>query len=448
MLKRKIDRFLLDWKKMIDKKPLIISGARQVGKTTSIREFGKTYKSYIEINFVNEPQYKQIFSNGYQIDQIIKEISLLSPENIFIAGDTLINFDEIQDCPDAVTALKPFALDGRFDVICSGSLLGVHYKRISSIPVGFKEDYEMTSLDFEEYLWALGYKEEQIEDIFRYMKNLEPLPPLYHKVLSNIYRDYIFVGGMPEAVDLFVKTKTFTAPFNTQKRIYRDYDDDIGKYTAGLETAKVKNIYRHISSQLAKDNHKFQITKIGHGARSRDYVGIEEWLKDAGIINIGYNLQTLALPFLDQERRDYFRIYFSDHSLYISSLDEEAKKDLIINHNGNIYNGALYESLISEALVKSGYPIYFFKSDDARVELDFLIRVKNEIVPIEVKRTRGKSRSLNLILSSEKNIKHGVKLTSGNIGFTGNIFTFPYSLAFLLKRFFDKTDYIKWSKLD
>lgn len=448
MLKRKIDRFLLDWKKMIDKKPLIISGARQVGKTTSIREFGKTYKSYIEINFVNEPQYKQIFSNGYQIDQIIKEISLLSPENIFIAGDTLINFDEIQDCPDAVTALKPFALDGRFDVICSGSLLGVHYKQISSIPVGFKEDYEMTSLDFEEYLWALGYKEEQIEDIFRYMKNLEPLPPLYHKVLSNIYRDYIFVGGMPEAVDLFVKTKTFTAPFNTQKRIYRDYDDDIGKYTAGLETAKVKNIYRHISSQLAKDNHKFQITKIGHGARSRDYVGIEEWLKGAGIINIGYNLQTLALPFLDQERRDYFRIYFSDHSLYISSLDEEAKKDLIINHNGNIYNGALYESLISEALVKSGYPLYFFKSDDARVELDFLIRVKNEIVPIEVKRTRGKSRSLNLILSSEKNIKHGVKLTSGNIGFTGNIFTFPYSLAFLLKRFFDETDYIKWSKLD
>lgn len=445
VLKRKIDKFLKNWKENKEKKPLILTGARQIGKTTSVREFGRTYKSFIEINFVTMPQFKNIFSNGYDTNSIIKEMSLLNPSFEFIEGNTLIFFDEIQEYPDAATSLKFFSLDGRFDIICSGSLLGVHYKQINSIPVGYKEDYQMYSMDFEEFLWALGYTEMQIDELFGYMKRLEPLPKLHFDVFNKLFRDYIFVGGMPEAIDSFVKNKTFSNVFKIQNRIYRDYEDDITKYVEGLDNAKVKNVYRHISSQLAKDNHKFQISKLGHGARFRDYFGTEEWLSDAGIINIAYNVENLLLPFSSYEMKEYFRIYFADHSLFISSLDEEAKEDLIVNGNYEIYSGALYESLVSEALIKSGYKLYFYKNSDSTVELDFLIRVKNEIIPIEVKRNRGRSKSLNSILLGEDNpIKYGIKLTNGNIGYIDNKFTFPYFLTFLIKRFFKETGFINW----
>lgn len=445
MLKRKVDEFLINWKNNPNRKPLIISGARQIGKTTSIKLFGQTYESFIEINFVTMPQYKNIFKNGYEVDKVIKEISLLNPKNNFIPNKTLILFDEIQEYPDAATSLKPFSLDGRFDVICSGSLLGVHYKRISSIPVGFKEDYTMYSLDFEEFLWANGYKDEQIEDIYSYMKELKPLPNAYIDILEQLHRDYIFVGGMPEAVNAFVTNKTFTESFNIQSRIHKDYEDDITKYVFGLDTAKVKNVYRHISSQLAKDNHKFQISKIGHGARLRDYYGTEEWLKDAGIVNIAYNVYDLTLPINGNQNDQYFRMYYADHSLFIANLDEEAKEDLIVNSNYNIYNGALYESIVSEALIKSGYNLFFYKNEASTIELDFIIRVKNEIVPIEVKRTRGRSKSLNAVINDQNNdISFGVKLINGNIGFENGKFTFPYYLSFLLKRFFKETNYIDW----
>lgn len=445
MLKRKIDRFLSEWKNNINRKPLIVSGARQIGKTTSIREFGKKYKSFIEIDFIKMPQYKSIFKNGYDVTNIIKEMSLLNPNFNFIDNNTLILFDEIQSYPDAATSLKSFSEDGRFDVICSGSLLGVNYKKINSVPVGFKEEVTMYSLDFEEFLWANGYVDSQIEDIYSFVKALKPLPETYLNALRQLYRDYIFVGGMPEAVKLFVTNKTFSEPFKVQKRIYKDYEDDITKYVEGLDVAKVKKVYRHISSQLAKDNHKFQISKIGHGARFRDYVGTEEWLKDAGIVNIAYNLEELKLPFSSYEMDDYFRIYYADHSLFIANLDEEAKEDLIVNGNYEIYNGALYESLVSEALIKSGFKLNFYKNSDSTIELDFVIRVKNEIVPIEVKRNRGRSKSLNYLLENIDNINYGLKLTNGNIGFEDNKFTFPYYLAFLLKRFFKESDIIKWN---
>lgn len=390
------------------------------------------------------PQFKTIFKNGYEVKNIIKEISLLEPKFKFIENNTLILFDEIQEYPDATTSLKPFSEDGRFDVICSGSLLGVNYKKISSIPVGFKEEYIMYSLDFEEFLWANGYENNQIDDIYDYMKKLMPLPDSYIKKLRQLYRDYIFVGGMPEAVKLFIANGTFSEPFSVQNRIYKDYEDDITKYVEGLDSAKVKKVYRHISTQLAKDNHKFQILKIGHGARTREYIGTEEWLKDAGIINIAYNLEELELPFSSYEMSDYFRIYYAEHSLFIANLDEEAKEDLIINENYEIYNGALYESLVSDALIKAGFKLYFYKNVDATIELDFLIRIKNEIIPIEVKRNRGRSKSLNNILETNDKINFGIKLTNGNIGYENNKFTFPYFLTFLIKRFLKETEYIKW----
>lgn len=206
------------------------------------------------------PQFKTIFRNGYAIKDIIKEISLLEPKFKFIEYNTLILFDEIQDYPDAVTSLKPFSEDGRFDVICSGSLLGVNYKKINSIPVGFKEDYTMYSLDFEEFLWANGYNDTQIDDIYNYMKNLKPLPETYIDKLNQLYRDYIFVGGMPEAVKLFITNGKFSEPFNVQRRIYRDYEDDITKYVEGLDSSKVKKVIDIYLHNLLKTiiNFKYQ----------------------------------------------------------------------------------------------------------------------------------------------------------------------------------------------
>lgn len=303
----------------------------------------------------------------------------------------------------------------------------------------------MHSLDFEEFLWANGYTFDQINDIFSYMKRLLPLPHLYYNKLNQLYKDYIFVGGMPEAVNTFIKENTFSNVFYIQNRIHKDYEDDITKYVEGLDVAKVKNIYRHISSQLAKDNHKFQISKIGHGARFREYGGTEEWLKDAGIINIAYNLEKLDLPLSSYELKDYFRIYYADHSLFVANIDDESKRDLIINNNYDIYNGALYESLISEELIKQNYPLYFYKNDSSTIELDFIIRVKNEIVPIEVKRKKGRTKTLDKILESDNTIKYGIKLINSNIGFENNKFTFPYFLSFLLKRFFNETNYINWN---
>ena len=442
MLRRKIDDYLLSRKQKKGKKPLILSGARQTGKTTAIQKLGKTYKSYVEINFLTSPQYRKIIDNGYDSDEIVKQISFINPQFKFIEGDTLILFDEIQAIPDLVTSLKSFSISGKYDVICSGSLLGVNYKSISSIPVGYKEDYNLSSMDFEEFLWAKGYSDKQIDDIYSYMKDLKPLPSSYYDVLSKLFKEYIFVGGMPEAVQSFINEGTYSLPFEINKRIYRDYEDDIIKYVEGLDSARVKNLYRHITSQLAKDNHKFQITKLSHGARSRDYKGIEEWLLDAGIINIAYNLGKLELLFDLNEQSNNFRIYYSDHSLFISSLDEETRKDIINNDNYQIHSGALFESLISESLIKQGYKLYFYKKEDASIELDFVLRYKNEILPVEVKQGRGKSKSLNSIINEKNLINYGIKFMDSNIGFNDNKFTFPYFLSFLLKRFLDNISII------
>ncbi len=299
-------------------------------------------------------------------------------------------------------------------------------------------------MDFEEFMWANGYMEEHIEQIFMNMKDLKPLPTAIFEKLDSLFVDYIYCGGMPEAVNTFVQEKVFTNVFAVHSRIYRDYQDDITNYVSGLDAAKVLNVYRHITAQLAKDNHKFQISKLGHGARFREYLGTEEWLKDAGVVNIAYNLDILDFPFNENEDSTNFRMYYGDTSLLIATLDEYAKEDLSVNKNFGIYKGALYESLVSEALKKSGYELFFYKNENSTIELDFVIRVKNDIIPIEVRSIKGKAKSLNLIMKEIDNINYAIKLSHNNIGFNDNVFTFPYFLTFLLKRFFKDTNYIRW----
>ena len=437
-LKRKIDKFLDEWLISDKKKPLIIKGARQIGKTKTIEEFAKRNNlSLVEINFVLNPEFRDIFDDGYKVDKILENISFKDPSLEFIPGKTLIFFDEIQKCINVATSLKSFKLDGRFDVICSGSLMGLSYKEIESVSTGHKIDYTMYSMDFEEFLWALGYKEEQIENLYECMKNLSPLSETQFNVLLDRFHQYMVLGGMPEVVKLFVDQKNYSGTLALQKQIILDYEEDITKYVEGLDKTKILNVFRKIPVFLGQDNKKFRISKVAHGARNREYTGVTDWLIDAGIVNISYCLNDLALPLKGNYDSDNYRLYFMDTGLLVASLDEESSKDLRDNKNFNTYKGAIYENIVGDMLKKSGYNLYFYKNEDGTQEVEFFVRDANNLIPIDVKATDGKVKSIKSFIEDKniKDINFGIKLAEKNIGFENNIYTFPYFLTFLLKRF-------------
>ncbi|MDY5892062.1 MAG: ATP-binding protein, partial [Candidatus Onthovivens sp.] len=437
-LKRKIDKFLDEWLISDKKKPLIIKGARQIGKTKTIEEFAKRNNlSLVEINFVLNPEFRDIFDDGYKVDKILENISFKDPSLEFIPGKTLIFFDEIQKCINAATSLKSFKIDGRFDVICSGSLMGLSYKEIESVSTGHKIDYTMYSMDFEEFLWALGYKEEQIESLYECMKNLSPLSETQFNVLLDRFHQYMVLGGMPEVVKLFVDQKNYSGTLALQKQIILDYEEDITKYVEGLDKTKILNVFRKIPVFLGQDNKKFRISKVAHGARNREYTGVTDWLTDAGIVNISYCLNDLALPLKGNYDSDNYRMYFMDTGLLVASLDEESSKDLRDNKNFNTYKGAIYENIVGDMLKKSGYNLYFYKNEDGTQEVEFFVRDANNLIPIDVKATDGKVKSIKSFIEDKniKDVNFGIKLAEKNIGFENNIYTFPYFLTFLLKRF-------------
>lgn len=438
LLKRKIDKYLTDWKNRPDKKPLIIKGARQIGKTRSVEWFaGQNYASVIEINFIEQKKYREIFNDGFEVDAILKNISLLNPELKFIPGDTIFFFDELQACPNCATSLKFFKLDGRFDVICSGSLMGISYNEIESNSVGYKEDYEMHSMDFEEFLWAMGYNDEFTADLLSHMLDVRPLSELQMDTLMSLFRDYVIIGGMPEVVSTYVRNKNFSGTLDIQRQLLKDYEEDITKYVEGLDKAKVKAVYNHISTFLAKENKRFQITKIARNARNRDYMGCVEWLADAGVVNVCYCLNQPELPLKGNYDPKMYKIYFKDTGLLIASLDEEAQEDLRANRNLGTYKGAIYENIVGDILVKQGYRLFYYHSDRPALEMDFFIRDADSLIPVEVKANGGATPSLNRLLNDDKynDVKYGIKLGYRNIGFNGKFYTFPYFLTFLLRRF-------------
>lgn len=438
LLKRKIDKYLTDWKNRPDKKPLIIKGARQIGKTRSVEWFaGQNYASVIEINFIEQKKYREIFNDGFEVDAILKNISLLNPELKFIPGNTIFFFDELQACHNCATSLKFFKLDGRFDVICSGSLMGISYREIESNSVGYKEDYEMHSMDFEEFLWAMGYNDEFTADLLSQMLDVRPLSELQMDTLMSLFRDYVIIGGMPEVVSTYVRNKNFSGTLDIQRQLLKDYEEDITKYVEGLDKAKVKAVYNHISTFLAKENKRFQITKIARNARNRDYMGCVEWLADAGVVNVCYCLNQPELPLKGNYDPKMYKIYFKDTGLLIASLDEEAQEDLRANRNLGTYKGAIYENIVGDMLVKQGYRLFYYHSDKPALEMDFFIRDADSLIPVEVKANDGATASLNRLLNDDKynDVKYGIKLGYRNIGFNGKFYTFPYFLTFLLRRF-------------
>lgn len=437
-LRRKIDQYLIDWKNNPNKMPLIIKGARQIGKTESIENFAKNnYEHVVEINFALDKQYLNIFENGFDVDTIIKNITFINPNFEFIPGKTLIFFDELQSCINCATSLKAFNLDGRYDVICSGSLMGINYKEIESNSVGNKLDYDMHSMDFEEFLWAKGYKDEQIEDLYECMKETKPLTTSQYEAMMNNFKDYMVVGGMPAIVNRFVTQNNYSGILDMQKQIQLDYEEDITKYANGLDQGKILNVYRKIPAFLGNENKKFQISKIENGARNREYVGTIEWLKNAGIINVSYCLEQPELPLGGNFDPDNYRVYFGDTGILIGSLDDEAQEDLRQNQNFNTYKGAIYENIVGDMLVKEGYKLYFYKNEKGTIEMDFFIRDRNSLIPVEVKANDNATISLKKLIESEKykDIKYGIKLCNKNIGFNGEFYTFPYFLTFLLKRY-------------
>lgn len=437
-LKRKIDAYLENWKSDPNRKPLIIRGARQIGKTESILHFAKQhYDSIIEINFVSEPKYKMIVADGYDTSNIIKNISRIDPSKKFIPGKTLIFFDEITEFPDIATSLKFFKLDGQYDVICSGSMLGINYKKIEHNSVGHKTDYTMYSLDFEEFLWAKGYSDDVIDDMLAHMRSLTPFNELEMNIYHTLFLDFCILGGMPAVVCDYILKGTFEGSLDTQRQLIEDYKEDIRKYAEGMDQTRILNVFNRIAPQLAKENKKFQISKVESGARFRDYRGCAEWLLDAGIVNICYCLEYPELPLNGNYDIDKFKLYFADSGLLVSLLDEEAGDDLRANRNLGVYKGALYENVVGEALVKSGYSLFYYKREDSTLEEDFFIRSKDALIPLEVKARSGKAKSMRTLIESDKyaDIHFGFKLSYNNIGYSDEIYTFPYFCAFLLKRY-------------
>ena len=367
-----------------------------------------------------------------------------------IPNETLIFFDEMQDCVNCATSLKSFNQDRRYDVICSGSLMGINYGEIESNSVGNKEDYEMYSMDFEEFLWAKGYSTGQIEEYYKHLLEIKPLSDTEYNVMLANFREYIVIGGMPAIVNQFVTNNNYSGTLKMQRQILLDYEEDITKYAQGLDKGKILNIYRKIPVFLGKENKKFQISKISKNARNRDYIGTVEWLDNAGIINICYCMDVPELPLKGNYNPNYYKLYFRDTGLLVGSLEDEVQKDLRDNKNFNTYKGALYESIIADMLVKQGYQLYFYKNESGTVEMDFFVRDSNSLIPVEVKANDSATASLNKLITSNKftDIKYGIKLANKNIGWNGKFLTMPYFLTFLLKRFLSETNIKNFASTD
>ena len=437
MLKRKITKDLLSWKMNPDKRCLMVKGARQVGKSTTIQEFCKeNYTHFIEMNFVEMEKYRQIFDGNLDKETILKQISLYFPKAEFIPNKTVIFLDEIQDCPRAITALKFLACDERFDVITSGSLLGITYKerdkkkQIPSVPVGFVDHLEMHSLDFEEFLWANDIKQETIEDIRDYYINEKPLPLAMHTRLMDLFKEYIVIGGMPRVVQNFTTNHNFAKVLTIQKGIVEDYKEDIAKYAEGIEKAKVRDCFISIPNQLAKRYKKFQYSIVEKGGTSRKFGGSIQWLIDAGIVARCDNLSVPELPLAGNVKNNEFKIYMRDTGLLVAMLEEGSQKN-IINNNLKIYKGAIYENIIADIFTKLGKPLFYYARDN-KFEIDFIERLEDAAVAIEVKGgDNTKAWSIKTIVGKH-DVEKGIKFSSKNIGKSDNIVTLPLYMAMFL----------------
>ena len=431
MLKRKIENQLISWKNNSNRMPLIVKGARQVGKTFTIENFAKkNYKNYIYINFEEMPEYKTIFDGNLDIGTLTKQMTLRIKNINLAANETVIFFDEIQSCPQAITALKFFAIDKRFDIIASGSLLGINYKEVSSFPVGYVEHLEMHSLDFEEYLWAIGISQSSICDIKKYFDERKALPGGMHEQMMKYFKEYIVVGGMPRVVREFTETQNFANVLKLQKAIVKDYLNDISKYATGTEKTKVRACFLSVPKQLAKDYKKFQYSVVEKGSTSKKFAGSLMWLYDAGIINFCHNLAKPELPLEGNSIDGEFKVYMRDTGLLMSMLEDGSQTD-VIDGNLGIYKGAIYENIIADIFTKTDKKLYYFERK-SKIEVDFFIRFQKIATAIDVKsadNTKSKS-AVNII--KNYGVQKAIKLSAKNLRNSDKIDHIPLYMAMFL----------------
>lgn len=434
MLKRKFYNKLLDWKKKANKKPLFVRGARQIGKTYIIDYFGKTnYSSYIYINFLENSEYKRIFDGALDAATIYSRMSLMIQSARFTKNDTLIFLDEIQECGNARTALKFLAQDARYDIVVSGSLLGVQYKNVKSIPVGYEEPVTMHSLDFEEFLWAKGYSQEQISALQESFLEQRKVDDLINDVMHKELREYMVIGGMPAVVQQFIEKRNFAEADEIQRQIVSDYLDDIMNYASEVEKPKIRNCFLSIPRQLARENEnrKFKYAEVEKGVGARKYINSVEWLRDASMAEMAHNLTAPLFPLSAYEDESAFKLYLSDIGLLTSLYGFETKAAIINQTISGSVKGALYENLIATGLVRRGYALRYLQDRRIPMEVEFLLEKKGKVVPVEVKASNASTASLNGLLERE-DIEFGYKFTSGNVGVAGKKVTLPHYMMMFI----------------
>jgi len=435
MLKRKIYDFLIEWKKTKKYECLLVNGARQVGKTFIIEHFGlNEYEKYFYLNFIKSPEYKQIFEGSLEPVEIYKKLSLYLPNFNPVEKNTLIFLDEIQRCPKARTALKFLALDQKYDFIASGSLLGINYKNENkeheeiSIPVGYEHEIEMTSLDFEEYLWAIGMSKKAVNSLNDYFENGSKIESPIIDRFSKLLTEYMIVGGMPEVVNTMVETSNFQKVYETQQKILSAYEDDIKNYAKNTEIPKITACYNSIPRQLSNEYTKFKYKTVEKGGSARKYENALDWLVDAGLIKQVFNVSLPILPLKAYEITEEFKIYATDIGLATSMFGYETQAALLKNTLTGPAKGGIYENLIFDILNKKQIHLNYFRKDDGKQEIEFLFEKDGNVIPVEVKASRGKTVSLNNFIEEYK--PHvAYKLISGNIGREGCKTTIPHFLV-------------------
>ncbi len=435
MLKRKATALIKEWNKTKERKCLIVQGARQTGKTYTIERYAEeNFEEIVEINFKQIPSAADIFSGDLTVDNMVMALRFRFPEKKIHPGQTLIFLDEIQECQEAITSLKFWAVDSRYDVIASGSLLGIDYKRASSYPVGYVDYLQMHGLDFEEFLWGMGITEDMILALRTYLNEKKAVPEFINRQMMSLWRQYIAIGGMPEAVQKFKDTKDFRDVDRIQRNLLQGYQYDIAHYATAEEKIKAEKCYLTLARQvLDKENHKFQYKEIEHGARAQKYFSSIEWLLRADMIHLSRLVTDVRYDLDDYARDDFFRAYTTDLSLLLAMKDFSLKQHIVENTLSGNTKGGIYECAIADVFYKKGYPLYFYKNDSSKLEVDLIIQINSHVVPIEVKSKNSRARSLKSLKEKKKDIEYGYKFIDGNIGTSDDgIITLPlYMAAFL-----------------
>ena len=440
MLKRKITAQLKEWRRQHKEDCLLVKGARQVGKTYTITRFGEEeYESFIYVNFIESPELKTIFAGDLSSTEIKKRMSLLVPGIRFASRSTLLFLDEIQECPEARTALKFLAQDDTIDVIASGSLLGLSYREVTSIPVGYERQIEMFGLDFEEYLWAIGLDESSTDALREHFEKLKPLADAVHEKMLERLRDFMVIGGMPAVVQAFVDSQNFATAFSEQEMILNSYLDDIAKYASPTDRNKARECYLSIPRQLAKENTKFKYGVVEKKGTARKFLGALDWLRDASLIRYCRFVTTPQFPLRAYEDESRFRVYLSDPGLLCAMYGFEMMAAIANDELNGPMKGGVYENVVADMLFKSGCDLHYWMNNKGNIEIEFLLERDAHVVPVEVKAKKGSTASLNSMLERE-DVRMGYKLSSGNIGVAGKKITIPLYMAGYLKRALESTE--------